>query len=194
MDRHRTCDPLFHASEAVHRPGRQELRRIAVVFGEDSLTYGELDARANQLAHHLRDLGVGLETVVGLCVERSPEMIIGLLRILKAGGVSSTLSGDSGKAMRVDRTSGGNGRTPLACSSRPQRATTSSCSTPHSAFVGGTTSSRSSCRLQSRQHRRRDCGSFQHRKQRACSLLRSDGIAMVGATGNASIAIWAASS
>jgi hypothetical protein len=47
MDRHRTCDPLFHASEAVHRPGRQELRRIAVVFGEDSLTYGELDARAN---------------------------------------------------------------------------------------------------------------------------------------------------
>jgi AMP-binding enzyme len=72
MDRHRTCDPLFHASEAVHRPGRQELRRIAVVFGEDSLTYGELDARANQLAHHLRDLGVGLETVVGLCVERSP--------------------------------------------------------------------------------------------------------------------------
>ena len=51
-----------------------------------SLTYGELDARANQLAHHLRALGVGPEIVVGLCVERSPEMLIGLLGILKAGG------------------------------------------------------------------------------------------------------------
>ena len=59
---------------------------IAVVFEEQNLSYGELDARANQLAHHLRDLGVGPETVVGLCVERSPEMIIGLLGILKAGG------------------------------------------------------------------------------------------------------------
>jgi non-ribosomal peptide synthetase component F len=94
MDRHRTCDPLFHASEAVHRPGRQELRRIAVVFGKNSLTYGELDARANQLAHHLRDLGVGLETVAGLCVERSPEIIIGLLRILKAGGADLPLDPD----------------------------------------------------------------------------------------------------
>ena len=46
----------------------------------------ELDARANQLAHHLRALGVGPETVVGLCVERSPAMLIGLLGILKAGG------------------------------------------------------------------------------------------------------------
>ena len=51
-----------------------------------SLTYGELDARANQLAHHLRALGVGPEAVVGLCVERSPEMLIGLIGILKAGG------------------------------------------------------------------------------------------------------------
>ena len=48
--------------------------------------YGELDARANQLAHHLRELGVGPEVVVGLCVERSLEMLIGLLGILKAGG------------------------------------------------------------------------------------------------------------
>src|SRR6185436_1031040 len=59
---------------------------VAVVFEDQNLSYGELNARANQLAHHLRDLGVGPEVVVGLCVERSPEMIIGLLGILKAGG------------------------------------------------------------------------------------------------------------
>ena len=67
---------------------------IAVVFEDERLTYGELDARANQLAHHLRDLGVGPETVVGLCVERSLEMIIGLLGILKAGGAYLPLDPD----------------------------------------------------------------------------------------------------
>src|SRR5262249_3222828 len=58
----------------------------AVVFEQESLTYGALDARANQLAHHLRALGVGPEVVVALCIERSLEMLIGLLGILKAGG------------------------------------------------------------------------------------------------------------
>ncbi len=51
-----------------------------------ALTYAELDRRAEQLAHHLRGLGVGPETLVGLAVERSPEMLVGLLGILKAGG------------------------------------------------------------------------------------------------------------
>src|SRR5262249_55528747 len=49
-------------------------------------SYGELEARANQLAHHLRSLGVGAETVVGLCLDRSLEMLVGLIGILKAGG------------------------------------------------------------------------------------------------------------
>ena len=50
------------------------------------LTYRELNRRANQLAHHLQSLGVGPEVLVGLCVERSVEMVVGLLGILKAGG------------------------------------------------------------------------------------------------------------
>ena len=59
---------------------------IAVVFEAEQLTYGELNRRANQLAHHLRALGVGPEVLVALCLERSLEMVIGLLGILKAGG------------------------------------------------------------------------------------------------------------
>jgi amino acid adenylation domain-containing protein len=59
---------------------------VAVVFGEDRLTYRELNRRANQLAHHLQKLGVGPEVPVGICIERSMELAVGLLAILKAGG------------------------------------------------------------------------------------------------------------
>ncbi|WYL93613.1 MAG: amino acid adenylation domain-containing protein [Gloeotrichia echinulata IR180] len=59
---------------------------IAVEFGNKQLTYQELNIKANQLAHHLQKLGVGAEVLVGICVERSLEMIVGLLGILKAGG------------------------------------------------------------------------------------------------------------
>jgi len=58
----------------------------AVVFGEQRLSYRELNRRANQLARHLQSLGVGPETLVGLSVERSIEMVVGILGILKAGG------------------------------------------------------------------------------------------------------------
>ena len=59
----------------------------AVAFAEASLTYQQLDARANQLARHLRENGVNNETTVALCVERSIDLVVGLLGILKAGGV-----------------------------------------------------------------------------------------------------------
>ncbi len=59
---------------------------IAVVFEDAHLTYGELNRRANQLAHALRKLGVAPDTLVGICVERSLDMVVGLLGILKAGG------------------------------------------------------------------------------------------------------------
>ena len=59
---------------------------VAVLSEQGQLTYEELNTKANQLAHYLRTLGVKSETLVGLCVDRSLEMIIGLLAILKAGG------------------------------------------------------------------------------------------------------------
>ena len=59
---------------------------VAVVFEDRQLTYRELNTKANQLAHYLRNLGVKPEVRVGICVERSLEMVIGLLAILKAGG------------------------------------------------------------------------------------------------------------
>ncbi|HEX2092175.1 MAG TPA: amino acid adenylation domain-containing protein, partial [Longimicrobiaceae bacterium] len=59
---------------------------VALVFADRRLTYAELNRRANRLAHHLRGMGVGLDTRVGICVERSLEMMVGILGVLKAGG------------------------------------------------------------------------------------------------------------
>jgi amino acid adenylation domain-containing protein len=59
--------------------------QIAVVGEDQHLSYEELNRRANQLAHHLRGKGVGADAIVGLCLPRSPEMLIGLLGVLKAG-------------------------------------------------------------------------------------------------------------
>lgn len=59
---------------------------VALVFNEQTLTYAQLNAKANQLAHYLQSQNVKAESLVGICVERSLEMVIGLLGILKAGG------------------------------------------------------------------------------------------------------------
>lgn len=73
---------------------REAPEATALVFGNVVVSYGELDRRANQLAHYLQDLGVGPESIVGLFVERSVEMIVGLLAILKAGAAYLPLDPD----------------------------------------------------------------------------------------------------
>ena len=64
----------------------QQADAIALVFEEQQITYAELNVRANQLAHRLRALAVGPEVRVGLCLDRSIELVVGLLAVLKAGG------------------------------------------------------------------------------------------------------------
>jgi amino acid adenylation domain-containing protein len=81
----RSYDPaLVH--ELVERRARSRPDAIALVNGEQQLSYAETDRRANQLANYLRGRGVGPDVLVGLYVERSIEMVIGLLGALKAGG------------------------------------------------------------------------------------------------------------
>ena len=81
----------FPEDKCIQRLFEEQVERapdnVAVVFEDRQLTYAQLNARANQLAHYLRTLGVGPEVLVAICLERSLEMVIGLLGTLKAGGV-----------------------------------------------------------------------------------------------------------
>ena len=93
----RTATP--HPRNAtVHELFEQQVERspdaVALVFEDQSLTYRRLDARANQLAHHLRRRGVGPEVMVGICIHRSMELVVGILGILKAGGAYVALDPD----------------------------------------------------------------------------------------------------
>ena len=80
----------YPADRCVHQLFEEQVGRtpeaVAVVFENQQLTYRELNARSNQLARHLRSLGVGPEVLVGLYLERSLEMVFGLMGVLKAGG------------------------------------------------------------------------------------------------------------
>ncbi|WP_375515431.1 amino acid adenylation domain-containing protein [uncultured Nostoc sp.] len=78
------CDLCIH--EMFEMQVERSPQAIAIVFEDIQLTYQQLNKRANQLAHYLRTLGVGPEVLVGICLERSLEMIVGILAILKAGG------------------------------------------------------------------------------------------------------------
>ena len=87
---HAVRDALILTQDSIH--GRFEAQAgrtpgaIAVTLGERRLTYRELNQRANQLAHYLRKRGVGPEVFVGICADRTIELVVGLLGILKAGG------------------------------------------------------------------------------------------------------------
>src|SRR5262249_38048519 len=80
----------FGVSSCVHRLFEQQAAAhplaIALEFADERLTYEELNQRANQLARHLLELGLKSETVVGLCMERSAELVVAILAVLKAGG------------------------------------------------------------------------------------------------------------
>jgi amino acid adenylation domain-containing protein len=88
----------FPSEKCVHELFEEQMRRspqaTAVVFEKEELSYGELNERANQLAWRLRELGVGPETRVGLLAERSLEMVVGLLGVLKAGAAYVPLDPD----------------------------------------------------------------------------------------------------
>ena len=74
------CTAMVEAQARAHAR-----RAEAVRFEGAALTYAELDARANRLAHHLLALGVRAESLVGVCMERSIDMVVALLAVLKAG-------------------------------------------------------------------------------------------------------------
>ncbi|TRT98013.1 MAG: amino acid adenylation domain-containing protein, partial [Microcystis aeruginosa Ma_AC_P_19900807_S300] len=84
--------------KCIHQLFEEQVKRtpdaVAVVCSGQQLTYNELNSRANQLAHYLRKLGVKADTLVGISLERSLEMIVGLLAILKAGGAYVPLDPD----------------------------------------------------------------------------------------------------
>jgi amino acid adenylation domain-containing protein len=78
--RHLTLHQLFEAQAAATPDA------VALRYQDEQLTYAQLNERANHLANYLRQLGVGPESLVGVCFERSPEMVLSLLAVLKAGG------------------------------------------------------------------------------------------------------------
>jgi amino acid adenylation domain-containing protein len=77
--------PAVRVHELIADQAARHPDRAAVTDGRESLSFGELDRRSNQLAHRLKAAGVGVGSTVGLCTDRSPDMVVGLLGILKAG-------------------------------------------------------------------------------------------------------------
>jgi amino acid adenylation domain-containing protein len=88
----------FPADACLHELFERQVERgpeaVALVCQEEQLSYAELNARANRLAHHLRERGVGPEARVGLCLERGVEMVVAVLAVLKAGGAYVPLDPD----------------------------------------------------------------------------------------------------
>ncbi|HVR99977.1 MAG TPA: non-ribosomal peptide synthase/polyketide synthase [Thermoanaerobaculia bacterium] len=89
---------LFPSTAAIHELFEAQARRtpasLAVVFEDESLTYAELNLRANRLAHRLRAVGVGPEVIVGICLDRSLDLMVAVLGVLKSGGAYLPLDPD----------------------------------------------------------------------------------------------------
>lgn len=87
MNAHRASYPV---KQCLHELFEQQVQqwpnKVAVTYAKQSITYAELNAKANRLAHYLREQGVGPDTLVGLCLERGIAMIATILAVLKAGG------------------------------------------------------------------------------------------------------------
>ena len=155
-----TARPLPDATlpELFEAQVERDPQATAVVFGEESLTYQELNARANRLAHHLIGLGVGPESLVGICLERSLEMVVALLGILKAGAAYLPLDphypearlafmlADAAPALVLTTTTLSRNdavgarnllRRSVECSTGPQTSTVAPCSSRRSLFSGG---------------------------------------------------------
>jgi amino acid adenylation domain-containing protein len=106
---HDTQAPAGDATTAVHHRFEEQARRTperpAVTGPGGTLSYGELNERANRLAHHLRDCGVAPGVAVGMCMERTPAMLTALLAILKAGGAYVPLNLEHPPARLADQLS-----------------------------------------------------------------------------------------
>ena len=80
----------YREEACIHELFEEQVRKapeaVAVVYEDESLSYGELNERANRLAHYLIDMGIKPDDRVAICVERSLAMVVGVLAILKAGG------------------------------------------------------------------------------------------------------------
>src|SRR5262249_4715461 len=86
--------PVVCVHEVFEARARKSPERIVVTSGEEGLSYGELEAKAERIASHLSALGVGPEVRVGLCLERSVELVAAILGVMKAGGAYVPLDPD----------------------------------------------------------------------------------------------------
>src|SRR5262249_26979317 len=85
----------YPAEKRLHKLFEAQAERtpeaVSLVFEEEQLTYREMNERANQLGRHLKKQGIGPEALVGICLERSLEMVVAILGVLKAGGAYAPL-------------------------------------------------------------------------------------------------------
>ncbi|MCP1426503.1 bacitracin synthase 3 [Paenibacillus xylanexedens] len=90
LDQYNDTGSAYPKGKTMHQLVSEQAAKtpehVAVALGDNALTYKQLDIKSNQLARHLKAIGVGSNSMVGIMVERSPEMIVGILAIMKAGG------------------------------------------------------------------------------------------------------------